>query len=166
MADHEDICEILTYVASVFVRWLSKVSCQEFVNQVGNMDPIANMLVSIRNAQAVQKKSVIVPYSIVKHKIANILLDEGFLSSVQKQQQKDNHPTLSIVLKYKEDGKGAIVQAKRMSTPGRRMYAQQSDIRPVKNGIGVSIISTSKGLMTGKKARQEKVGGEILCHVW
>ncbi len=130
------------------------------------MDPIANMLVSIRNAQAVQKKSVIIPYSILKYKIANLLLKEGFLASVQKQQQNNNHPTLSIVLKYKDNGKGAITQAKRISKPGRRVYIKKEEIKPIKNGFGISLISTSKGLMTQKVARKESLGGEILCEVW
>ena len=130
------------------------------------MDPIANMLASIRNAQAVQKKSVIIPYSILKYKIANLLLKEGFLTSVQKQQQNNNHPTLSIVLKYKDNGDGAITQAKRVSKLGRRVYIKKEEIKPIKNGFGISLISTSKGLMTQKIARKENLGGEILCEVW
>lgn len=161
---------ILIYVVYVLEKWQQKVSYRVFVNQAGKnnkiMDPIANMLVSIRNAQAVQKKSVVVPYSILKYKIANILLKEDFLTSVQKQQQNNNHPTLSIVLKYKEDDKGAITQARRVSKPGRRVYIKKEEIRPIRNGFGISLISTSKGLMTNKRARKEGLGGEILCEVW
>jgi len=137
-----------------------------FVNQVGNMDPIANMLVSIRNAQAVQKESVVVPYSQLKHTIADLLMKEGFVETVKKQQHKSNHPTLLIGLKYREDGTGVIMSARRVSTPGRRMYIKSAQITPVKGGNGVHIISTSKGIMTGKGARREGLGGEVLCEVW
>lgn len=141
-------------------------SCPVFVNQVGNMDPIANMLVSIRNAQAVQKESVVIPYSQVKHTIADLLMKEGFVDTVKKQQHKNSHPSLLIGLKYRENGAGVIVSARRVSTPGRRMYVKNAHITPVKGGNGVSIISTSKGIMTEKKAKKEGLGGEVLCEVW
>lgn len=139
---------------------------QVFVNQVGNMDPIANMLVSIRNAQAVNKETVNVPYSVVKHRIADILRDKGFVGLVEKRERKMTHPALTITLKYDEKGRGAISYMKRISKPGRRIYTKKDEMQRVHGGHGIGIISTSHGLMTVEDAKQKGVGGEIICEVW
>lgn len=130
------------------------------------MDPIANMLTMIRNAQAVNKETVKVPYSSVKHGIADILAKQGFVLSVEKKEKKDTKPYLVIDLKYFEGGRGALTNAKRISTPGRRMYAGAAELKEVKGGHGTSIISTSQGLMTGGEAKKKGLGGEIMCEIW
>ena len=156
----------MTYVEFVFVSLLLQESCQVFVNQVGNMDPIANMLVSIHNAQAVHKETVDVPYSVIKHNIADILVAKQFITSVEKKERKIPKPTLSITLKYNEDGTGAISSIKRVSKPGRRIYTKKSEMQKVQSGYGVGIISTSYGLMTIEDAKKKGVGGEVICEVW
>ena len=127
-------------------------------------DPIADMLNQIRNAQAVAKADVTIPYSGLKQEIANILVEEGFISST-KQLPKKNNKVLKIVLKYNQ-GTPAATGLKRVSKPGQKIYAKCSDLKSVKGGTGVSIISTSKGLMTNRKARKEKLGGEIIAEIW
>jgi len=127
-------------------------------------DPIADMLNQIRNAQAVLKPEVSIPYSGLKQEIANILVEEGFLSST-KQLPKKNNKVLKIVLKYNQ-GIPAASGLKRISKPGQKIYAKYADIKTVKGGTGIAIISTSKGLMTNKKARKEKLGGEIIAEIW
>ena len=130
------------------------------------MDPIANMLVSIRNAQAVKKQSVDIPYSVIKHNIADILAKKEFIESAEKKEKKNAHPTLFIVLKYDKDGSGAISHTKRISKPGRRMYTKKHEMKKVQNGYGIGIVSTSAGIMTLEDARKNGVGGEVICEVW
>lgn len=127
-------------------------------------DPIANMLTQIRNGQAVLKPGVEVSFSNPKYKIAKILEDEGF---VEKVLRKGRGPKrlIRIVLRY-EDRKGAISGLKRISKPGQKIYLSAKELRPVRGGYGIAIISTSKGLMTDKQAKKKKLGGEIICEVW
>ena len=127
-------------------------------------DPIADMLNQIRNAQAVAKPDVSIPYSGLKQEIANILVEEGFVSST-KQLPKKNNKVLKILLKYNQ-GIPAATGLKRISKPGQKIYAKYADMKSVKGGTGISIISTSKGLMTNKKARKEKLGGEVIAEIW
>ena len=141
-------------------------NCRVFVNQVGNMDPIANMLVSIRNAQAVNKETVSIPYSTIKHNIADILASKHFIAAVEKKERKTTRPTLVLTLKYDKDGYGAISYMKRVSKPGRRMYTKKDQMQKVHGGHGIGIISTSHGLMTVEDAKKKGVGGEIICEVW
>jgi len=126
-------------------------------------DPISDMLARIKNAQAVRKRSVSMPASTIKAALAAVLKDEGYIRefSVEKEGVKS---TLSIDLKY-VDGKGVIDRLERFSKPGLRRYFGKDDIPRVLNGLGVSIISTSKGLMTDARARAEGQGGEVLCLV-
>jgi small subunit ribosomal protein S8 len=128
------------------------------------IDPITDMLNQIRNAHAVQKTEISVPFSKLKQNIVNILAEEGMVGSVKKGLKKDAK-SLKINLKYK-DNSPAIMGLRRISKPGQKIYAGYSDMKPVHGGKGFSIISTPKGLMTNRKARQEKVGGEILCEIW
>lgn len=137
-----------------------------FVNQAGNMDPIANMLVSIRNAQAVNKETVVVPYSVMKHNIADILVSKEFVAGVEKKERKTAQSTLVITLKYNQEGQGAISYMKRVSKPGRRMYAKKDEMKRIHGGYGIGIVSTSHGLMTVEDAKKKGVGGEIICEVW
>lgn len=125
-------------------------------------DPIADMLTRIRNANQMRYKNVDVPASKIKIEIARILKEEGFIKDFKVE--KDNN--LVIVLKYGQNKEKVINGLKRISKPGLRVYAKVDEIPKVLNGLGVAIISTSKGIMTDKNARQEKVGGEVLAYIW
>lgn len=128
-------------------------------------DPIADMLTRIRNAQAVSKARVEMPYSKVKHNLATILMEEGYLEDVRKTEDA-NKPVLVIKLKYNTEGKSVIRSVQRVSKPGRRVYARNTELPYILNNIGIAIISTSHGLMTNKKARKEKLGGEVICEIY
>ena len=126
-------------------------------------DPIADMLTRIRNAQGVQKASVVMPSSKLKVAIAKVLKDEGYIDDYAVQED-GGKAQLSIGLKYYA-GRPVIVRIERVSKPGLRVYKGRSDIPQVMNGLGVAIISTPQGLMTDRKARATGVGGEVLCYV-
>jgi len=128
------------------------------------MDPISDMLTSIRNAVAVGHPTVNVPFSNLKYKIAKILGKEDFIEKVEKKG-KGVKKSLEITLKY--DGKvSAISDLKRISKLGQRIYLPYKKIKKVREGFGIAIISTSKGLMTNKEARKQKLGGEVICEIW
>ena len=127
-------------------------------------DPITDMLNQIRNAQAVGKTEVLVPLSKIKNEVAGILSKEGFVGDVKKSM-KGKIKVLKISLKY-DNGVPAIAGLKRVSKPGQRIYQGVSEIKKVHGGFGMSVVSTSKGLMTNKDARKQKLGGEIICQVW
>lgn len=126
-------------------------------------DPISDMLARIKNAQAVRKRSVSMPSSKVKLAIAQVLKDEGYIRDAQVEQD-GTKATLTIELKY-VDGQGVIDRLDRFSKPGRRRYSAVGDIPRVLNGLGIAIVSTSKGVMTDARARAEGHGGEVLCLV-
>jgi len=128
-------------------------------------DPIADMLTRIRNAAMVQHPQVAMPSSNMKVGIAKILEEEGFIAGYSVSDEVPQ-PTLVLKLKYTGKGKPVITGLQRVSKPGRRVYTGFSDIPWVRSGLGVNILSTPKGLMTGRKARRARVGGEILCNVW
>ena len=128
-------------------------------------DPIADMLTRIRNAQVAKHESVLVPSSNTKKSIAKILLNEGYIKSVDYVE--DGHQgSMKITLKYVEGKQPVIAGLKRISKPGLRVYAGAEELPQVLRGLGIAIISTSKGVMTDKKARKEHVGGEVLAFVW
>ncbi len=127
-------------------------------------DPITDMLNQIRNGQAVAKKEILLPFSQLKYQIAKILAEEGFLNSIKTISKKENK-LLKIVLKYNQ-GIPAISNLKRISKPGQRIYVKFRALKPVRGGRGIAIISTSKGLMTNKKAKKERLGGELICEIW
>ncbi len=127
-------------------------------------DPITDMLNQIKNAQAVGKTEVLIPLSKLKNEIAVILSKEGFIGEIKKAV-KGKMKALKISLKY-DNEVPAIAGFKRVSKPGQRIYEGFSEIKRVRGGYGISIVSTSKGLMTNKDARYQKVGGEIICQVW
>jgi len=127
-------------------------------------DPITDMLNQIRNAKAVAKTELLIPFSKVKYEIAKILAQEYFINEAKKTI-KGKKRILKIILKY-DDGVSRILDLKRVSRPGQRIYAKTSEIKKVKGGYGISVISTSKGLMTNKKARKLKLGGEVICEIW
>jgi len=124
-------------------------------------DPISDMLTRIRNAQAVQKKTVVVPASKVKTGIARVLKDEGYIADY-RDVEIDNKPGLEITLKYLE-GRGVIETLRRASRPGLRQYRGKDELPRIQNGLGVAVVSTSKGIMTDAAARAAGQGGEILC---
>jgi small subunit ribosomal protein S8 len=126
-------------------------------------DPIADMLTRIRNAQATEKVSVFVPSSKVKQAIAQVLKDEGYIEDFAVRDQ-DGKAVIEIGLKYYA-GKPVIEKLERVSRPGLRIYKGRDDIPRVMNGLGVAIVSTSKGVMTDRRARETGVGGEVLCVV-
>jgi len=128
------------------------------------MDPIADMLTSIRNAQAVLKETVVVPYSEMKFEILKIFKKENLIEQVEKKGRKARR-SIEVKLKY-EDKEPVISSLKRVSKPGQRIYTTAGKIRRVRDGYGISIISTSKGLMTNKEARRKNMGGEIICEIW
>jgi small subunit ribosomal protein S8 len=126
-------------------------------------DPISDMLTRIRNAQAVQKTKVTIPASKVKKGIARVLKDEGFISDFG-DSEIDGKPGLEITLRY-QNGQGVIETMKRASRPGLRLYRGKDDLPKIQNGLGIAVISTSKGIMTDASARAAGEGGEILCIV-
>jgi small subunit ribosomal protein S8 len=128
-------------------------------------DPIADMLTRIRNAQIARHDSVTMPASNMKKSIAKLLVDEGYIKSVEKIDD-GLQGELKINLKYLDKKQPVIVGLKRISKPGLRVYAKCEDLPKVLGGLGVAIISTSKGIMTDKAARKENLGGEVLCYIW
>ena len=128
-------------------------------------DPIADMLTRIRNANSNKFKTVDVPASNMKKAIAETLLAEGYIKSFE-EIKNDNQGVIRISLKYDENGNKVIDGLKRISKPGLRIYASKDELPRVLNGLGIAIISTSKGIMTDKQARAEGIGGEVLAYVW
>ncbi len=128
-------------------------------------DPIADMLTRVRNASRARHTEVVVPASRTKREIARILKEEGFIADV-REERAGPAQLLRLELKY-VDGKVPVVSGlKRISKPGLRVYAQKTDIPRVLGGLGIVIVSTSKGIMTGSQAKQAQLGGEILAYVW
>ena len=127
-------------------------------------DPIADMITRIRNAQAVEKPMVEIPFSQLKYAIAKVLEHKGLIKNVEFRGKKTKK-VLEVSLRYK-DKTSVISGIRRISKPGQRVYVAAQDIRRVKGGYGMSILSTSKGLMTDSEAKKANVGGEVLCEIW
>ena len=128
-------------------------------------DPIADMLTRIRNANVVKHETVDVPASNMKKELSRILLEEGFIRGYDVIED-GKQGIIRIQLKYGQTGERVISGLKRISKPGMRVYAYKHEVPRVLNGLGISIISTSKGILTDKQARKENVGGEVICYVW
>jgi small subunit ribosomal protein S8 len=128
-------------------------------------DPIADMLTRLRNASRARHTEVVVPASKSKREIARILLEEGFVADVREDQQ-DSRAMLHITLKYVDGRAPVLSDLKRISKPGLRVYAGKTEIPRVLGGLGLVIVSTSRGIMSGAKARKAQLGGEILAYVW
>ena len=128
-------------------------------------DPIADMLTRIRNANSAKHKTVDVPNSKMKTAIAEILFKEGYIKSFELINN-ENQGIIRITLKYDEKGARVIDGLRRISKPGLRVYASKDELPQVLNGLGIALISTSKGIKTDKEARQEGLGGEVLAYVW
>ena len=132
-----------------------------------NTDPISDMLTRIRNANMVSLSEVDMPSSKLKVELAKLLKSEGYVEDYQVvDKENSSFKTLKITLKYDEKSKPVISNLQRVSRPGLRNYCKAKDIPQVLGGMGIAIISTSKGLLTDRKAKKENVGGEILCYVW
>lgn len=127
-------------------------------------DPIADMLTRIRNANKMRHEKVTIPYSKIKVEILEVLKQEGFVNSY-KVEKVEEHNTINVSLKY-VDKERVIRGLKRISKPGLRVYAKVEELPKVLNGLGIAIISTSKGIMTDHEARKQLIGGEVLAYVW
>jgi small subunit ribosomal protein S8 len=127
-------------------------------------DPISDLLTRIRNANRIKKKRISMPASRIKVGIAQILKEEGFIQDYSVEAAKPSS-RLSITLKYDQDGATVIRSVERISKPGCRVYAGAGDLKPVLRGMGIQILSTPKGILSDRTARQERLGGEILCKV-
>lgn len=130
-----------------------------------NTDPIADMLTRIRNANTVSHESVEMPSSKLKVELAKLLKEEGFISDYEVKDD-GKFKRLHIVLKYDMNNKPVISKLERVSKPGLRSYCKAKNLPKVLGGLGIAIISTSKGLLTDRKARKENIGGEVLCYIW
>lgn len=128
-------------------------------------DPIADLLVRIRNGAQRGHATVTVPASRLKAEILRIMKAEGFISEYE-QTTADGHPALRIQLRYAGENKPVMTGMRRVSKPGQRVYVGRRDVKPVMGGMGVAILSTSKGLMTDQESRRAGLGGEVLCHIW
>lgn len=126
-------------------------------------DPISDMLTQIRNALLIKRADVRLPYSKLKHAIAQILVREGYLESAERVESEFG--TLQLKLKYQRN-EPAISNLKRVSKPGRRVYASRGELPWVLNNYGIAILSTSQGLMTNREARKKKIGGEVICEIY
>jgi len=128
-------------------------------------DPISDLMTRIRNAHLAKHDRLDVPASKLKTELCRLLKDEGFVTNVRVI---DGEPqgTLRIYLRYSAEGQPAIQHMARVSKPGRRVYRQADDLKPVRNGMGVGILSTSQGLLTDTQARERRLGGEVLCEIW
>ncbi len=128
-------------------------------------DPIADMLTRIRNAVSVERPQIEMPASKVKRGLADVLKREGYIWDWQEIESAPANQ-LRIELKYGPNGERVIQKIRRVSKPGRRVYLGARDLRPILNGLGISILSTSRGVLSDREARQRNLGGEILCEVW
>ncbi len=128
-------------------------------------DPIADLLTQIRNALLAKHDRLDVPKSKLKLNLCTLLKREGYIQDYETVEEKPSD-LLRIYLRYTDEGTPAIKRLARVSKPGRRVYRRADDIEPVLNGLGVSLVSTSRGLLTDREARQQRVGGEVLCEIW
>ncbi len=180
--EYVGFCVAFVCAASAFDPLVLRGKFQEFESQVGRRfgpmlasasaeedcmitDPIADLLVRLGNAASRRQDVVKVPVSKVKRQILNILGKEGFIQGYG-EMQVDGHPFFSVQLRYVEETRPMITGMRRISKPGRRVYVGRDDVPKVRNGIGVAVISTSKGLMTDSESRRSGLGGEVLCSVW
>jgi small subunit ribosomal protein S8 len=129
-------------------------------------DPIADFLARIRNAILARQAEVVAPMSKLKQRLAVVLKDEGYISGYDVREDDNNLPEIVVRLRWADPRTNAITGLRRRSRPGQRMYVRHGTIPKVRSGLGIAILSTSKGLMTDRAARKEGLGGELLCEVW
>jgi len=128
-------------------------------------DPVGDMIARIKNAATRGRSKVSCPASKMRARVLDVLAEEGYIRGYQLVEKPGAFPEFEIELKY-FDGRPVIVEIRRVSTPGRRVYSAIKDLKPVRNGLGISILATPKGVMTDALAREQNVGGEVLCHVF
>jgi small subunit ribosomal protein S8 len=128
-------------------------------------DPIGDMLTRIRNAQMRRRPKTVTPASNMRARVLDVLVEEGYIRGYTRIEQKGSQPEFEIELKY-FNGQPAIKEISRVSTPGRRVYSPVRDLKSVANGLGVAILSTPKGVMSDQRAKEENVGGEVICNVF
>ncbi|MBM4346876.1 MAG: 30S ribosomal protein S8 [Deltaproteobacteria bacterium] len=128
-------------------------------------DPLANMFTIIRNGSKARFEKVDVPHSKMKHEVAKILKTEGFIANFKVVKDENEHELIRIALKYDANRKG-LIHIRRVSKPGRRVYVKTDQIPSAMSGLGITILSTPKGILTDKSAQKAHVGGEVLCYVW
>ena len=128
-------------------------------------DPVADFLTRIRNAIRARHQKVDIPASRLKAEIARILKEEGYIANF-KAVEEDGHKIIRVYLKYSNSNEAAITNVSRVSSPGCRVYVRRSEIPRVLGGMGINILTTPRGVMTGRQARKEGVGGEVLCEIW
>jgi len=128
-------------------------------------DPVADMLTRIRNAKMVGKRTVLFPHSNLLWSISELLEQEGYISNLEKRGRKVGK-NIEVQIVYSDKGKARINGLRRISRPGKRVYEKSTDLRSVKNGMGFSVVSTSKGMKTGPEARKEGLGGEVMFNIW
>ena len=128
-------------------------------------DPISDLLIRLKNGAQRRHETVSVPASKLKRGILEILKREGYIDGIE-DGSREGHPTFTVRLRYVGDGKPMITGLERISKPGRRVYVDSTKIAKVRNGIGMSILSTSKGIMTDQESRKSHIGGEVLCAIW
>jgi len=128
-------------------------------------DPIADLLVRIQNAGRRGHEAIAVPASRLKAEVLRVLKAEGYITDFERATS-DGHPVISVRLRYVDDGVPVIRTMRRVSKPGRRVYVKRNEVKPVRAGLGVAIVSTSKGVMTDQECRRAGLGGEVLCHIW
>ena len=129
-------------------------------------DPIADFLTRIRNAILARRSDLVCPSSSLKARIAEVMRDEGYIAGFEVRPGFDGHSEMIVKLRWPEPGANAITGLRRRSRPGQRVYVGRDAIGKVRSGLGIAILSTSKGIMTDRQARKMRVGGEILCSVW
>lgn len=129
-------------------------------------DTIADMLTRIRNANQMRYEEVNVPASNIKKEVARILKEEGFIKDYKINEEDNTQGSITITMKYTDKKERVITGLKRISKPGLRVYVKNDEIPKVLNGLGIAIISTSKGILTDKEARKENIGGEVLAYIW
>lgn len=129
-------------------------------------DPIADLLARIRNGLTARHEEISVPHSVMKLGIVKILYDEGYLAAYKVADGERGGKAIAVRLRYSRDKKPVIVKLSRNSRPGRRVTVGYRDLRPIRKGMGLAILSTPKGILTDRQAREEKIGGELLCTVW
>ena len=128
-------------------------------------DPLSDMIARIKNAAMRKRSKVSTPASKLRGRVLDVLQDEGYIRGYALVEEPGKHPEFEIELKY-FDGEPVIAEIRRISTPGRRVYSSIKDLKPIKNGLGISILSTPKGVMSDNAARDNTVGGEVLCRVY
>lgn len=159
-----DISVFSVFAVFVSEKWPTKANCPEFIKPQNNMDPIADFLTAIRNGYLAKRETVTTSFSNQRQALADIFVKRGFLKNVEKVS--DGFPKLKLTLHYLPDGQPVLTHVKRISKPGVRRYAGVSEIPTALSGAGLTIVSTSAGLLTDKEAKAKRLGGEVICQIW